>query len=183
MARVWARSGIDMRILEYLYDYKSLRGTTLAKICTPENYQKTYERLNAMVKLGKLESKNYMEQCGRVGRSRTSDSIALGVDAEGMTTAKKLYTFLELHPAVYSRWLKKNIKENIFAELNQDYFPLNTNVEREISAFEAKQQNTDYKLTASFAKKLAMSSQTPGELAREYFIRVEQNAIQNFTDI
>ena len=109
---------------------------------------------------------------------QTPIEVALGVDAEGMTTAKNLYAFLELHPAAYSRWLKKNIKENIFAELNQDYFPLNTNVEREISAFEAKQQNTDYKLTASFAKKLAMSSQTPGELAREYFIRVEQNAIQ-----
>lgn len=106
---------------------------------------------------------------------KTPIEIALGVDAEGMTTAKKLYAFLELHSNNYSRWLKKNIGENIFAEEGVDFFPLLSNEERSISAFEANQQSDDYKLTSSFAKKLAMSSKTRrGQEVLEYYVQVEQ---------
>lgn len=107
---------------------------------------------------------------------QTPIEIALGVDAEGMTTAKKLHAFLELRTGDYSRWVKKNIEENIFAEPNLDYSSFRINAECPDYGVRG-QFARDYKLTASFAKKLAMSSRTlKGEEAREYFIRVEQNA-------
>lgn len=37
----------------------------------------------------------------------TPIEIALGVDEQGMTTARKLYEFLELAPQNYSRWLHR----------------------------------------------------------------------------
>ena len=42
---------------------------------------------------------------------QTPIEIALGVDENGMTTARKLYEFLNLNPAHYSRWCKKNITD------------------------------------------------------------------------
>jgi hypothetical protein len=68
MTRTWARSELDMAILEKLYDYKSLRGTTIAKICTPYDLQKTHDRLHALMDLKKLDSKTYMEHDGRTDR-------------------------------------------------------------------------------------------------------------------
>ena len=104
---------------------------------------------------------------------QTPIEIALGVDAEGMTTAKKLYAFLELHPAHYSKWVRKNIEENVFTEYGADYEVFTLECENPLGG----RPTRDYRLTASFAKKLAMASQTPkGEEARDYFIRVEQNA-------
>lgn len=61
MTREWARQELDMEILEKLYDMKSLRGTTLAKLCTPYNLQKTHDRVNALKKNGTIESKPYIE--------------------------------------------------------------------------------------------------------------------------
>lgn len=37
---------------------------------------------------------------------QTPIEIALGIDEEGMTTARKLYTFLELAPQNFARWCK-----------------------------------------------------------------------------
>jgi len=109
---------------------------------------------------------------------QTPIETALGVDEEGMTTAKKLYAFLGMDQTHYSRWVKKNIEENIFAEEGEDYWVLAINGENPLGG----RPTRDYKLTATFAKKLAMASQTPkGEAAREYFIRVEQNA-KNFAN-
>lgn len=99
---------------------------------------------------------------------QTPIEIALRVDNEGMTTAKKLYEFLELHPAHYSRWCKKNILENTFAEENVDFWAFTSNGEW------GGQASTDYKLTATFAKKLSMMTKSPkGEQARQYFIGTE----------
>lgn len=36
--------------------------------------------------------------------NQTPIEIALGIDAEGKTTARKLYTFLELAKGQFSRW-------------------------------------------------------------------------------
>ena len=47
----------------------------------------------------------------------------MGVDENGMTTATKLYDFLELNPTNYAKWFRKNFVENNFAEENKDYFP------------------------------------------------------------
>jgi phage anti-repressor protein len=117
----------------------------------------------------------------------TPIEIALGIDKEGKTTAKKLYKFLELEPKHYARWVKSNVIENQFAEENVDFFPFRINAERtkdhlnsitidgerKSKRFNPK-PSTDYKLTADFAKKLSMISDSPkGEIAREYFIKVE----------
>lgn len=108
--------------------------------------------------------------------NQTPIEIMLKVDQEGKTTAKALYEFLKLNPAVYARWCKTNILENSFAEKNIDYEVFNINVENP----KGGRPTTDYKLTASFAKKLAMSCQNErGEQAREYFIKVEEKLKQS----
>lgn len=102
--------------------------------------------------------------------NQTPIEIALGIDEEGMTTARKLYAFLEMDSKNYSRWCKRNITENEFAEENVDYF---------YSSLMKSEQGRgnfaeDYKLSASFAKKLSMQSKTvKGEQARQYFLKVE----------
>ena len=93
------------------------------------------------------------------------------VDGEGKTTARKLYEFLNLAKGQFSRWAKTNILENAFAENGIDFEGFDINVEGNLTK--------DYKLTASFAKKLAMSCQNErGEQAREYFIKVEEKLKQ-----
>ncbi len=102
---------------------------------------------------------------------QTPIEIALGVDSQGMTTARRLYTFLEMDMSNYSRWFKKNIIKNEFAEENTDYFPFVTNDEC------GGQASMDAKLTASFAKKLSMMQKNQkGEAARNYFIGIENGA-------
>ena len=54
--------------------------------------------------------------------SLTPIEIALGVDENGMTTAKRLYEFLELDMSNYAKWFRRNILENDFAEENTDYW-------------------------------------------------------------
>lgn len=113
---------------------------------------------------------------------KTPIEIALGIDGQGRTTAKKLYVFLELDSTHYSRWCKKNITDNDFAEENVDYEVLAIGGENSPSMAslsgkpKAGRGNTqDYILTAIFAKKLAMTSNSAkGEQAREYFIKVEE---------
>lgn len=41
--------------------------------------------------------------------SQTPIEIALGIDEEGMTTARKLYAFLEFRSGDYARWYRRNI--------------------------------------------------------------------------
>ena len=102
---------------------------------------------------------------------QTPIEIALQIDADGNTTTKKLYGFLELTPSNYSRWCKTNVIDNPYAVENIDFWAFIINEEW------GGQTSTDCKITASFAKKLAMASGSPkGEEAREYFVQVEQNA-------
>lgn len=98
--------------------------------------------------------------------NQTPIEIALGIDEEGMTTARKLYAFLELAQGQFARWCKRNITENDFATENEDYWRFDINVEGN--------KVFDYKLSAPFAKKLSMQSKTvKGEQARQYFLKVE----------
>ena len=60
---------------------------------------------------------------------QTPIEIALGIDENGMITARKLYAFLELNPAHYARWFKSNITDNEFAEENVDFMPFTINGE------------------------------------------------------
>lgn len=105
-----------------------------------------------------------------VTSEQTPIEIALGIDEEGMTTARKLYAFLELDSSNYSRWCKSNITGNEFAEENVDYWAFVINDEW------GGQATKDYKITAHFAKKLSMLSKSErGEQARNYFIGCEQS--------
>ncbi|KUG02593.1 phage antirepressor protein [hydrocarbon metagenome] len=111
---------------------------------------------------------------------KTPIEEALGVDDEGMTTAKKLYAFLELRPGDYSRWVKKNIEKNIYAEAGNDYIIFRMDAENPLSG----RPTRDYRLTARFAKKLAMASQSAkGEEARNYFISIEEAVFAKAKDI
>ncbi len=113
----------------------------------------------------------------------TPIEIALGIDENGMTTAKKLYEFLELNPSNYSKWYKANIIENQFADEGADYEVFVLNDENPLGG----RPTQDFRLTAKFAKKLSMTQKNErGEEAREYFTRVEDGAkeiILHFQDM
>lgn len=100
----------------------------------------------------------------------TPIEIALGIDNEGRTTARKLYDFLELDMSNYAKWFRKNILENSFAEENTDYWVFVPKDENPLGG----RPTQDAKLTASFAKKLSMMQKNKkGEAARNYFVGVE----------
>ena len=108
--------------------------------------------------------------------SQTPIEIALGIDADGKTTAKKLYEFLELNPRNYARWCKTNITENLFAEEGIDYYSSSMKSEGKGNFAQ------DFKLSANFAKKLSMQGKTEkAEQARDYFITVEDKLKQAAT--
>ena len=103
--------------------------------------------------------------------SQTPLEVVLGIDKDGMTTARKLYSFLGMDIKNYSRWCKNNITENEFAEENVDYWVFVINEENPLGG----RPTVDYRLSASFAKKLSMQSKTvKGEQARQYFLKVEE---------
>lgn len=103
--------------------------------------------------------------------NKTPIEIALKIDDYGYTTSRKLYVWLELSPQHYSDWCKKNILENEFATENEDY-KINS---RSKGSLTGRGNTTDYKLSASFAKKLSMQQKNErGEQARNYFIGCEQ---------
>lgn len=109
--------------------------------------------------------------------NKTPIEIALDIDEDGMTTARKLYAFLELDSRNYSRWCKSNISENEFADENVDYWAFVINEEW------GGQATTDYKLTAHFAKKLSMKGNgEKAEEAREYFTHLEERVKQKAID-
>lgn len=109
----------------------------------------------------------------KLTENKTPIEIALGVDDKGMTTATKLYEFLDLNQSNYSKWFKKNVAENEFAEANIDYFSFVLRYE----SLTGEKERKDAKLTASFAKKLSMMQKNQkGEAARNYFVGVEDGA-------
>lgn len=119
------------------------------------------------------------EVVGNMVNIQTPIEIALGVDENGMTTAKKLYEFLELNQGNYARWCKSNITENEFAEENVDYWAFFIDEERDFNP----NPTQDFKLTAHFAKKLSVKGNSArAEEAREYFARLEEKAKQMVID-
>ena len=100
--------------------------------------------------------------------NKTPIEIALQIDDDGFTTARKLYAWLELDISHYSRWSKVNILENPYAEEGVDYSPCMASKGRGNFA-------DDYRISATFAKKISMMTKTErGEQARDYFIGCEQ---------
>lgn len=110
---------------------------------------------------------NKIEKMDKVNVTKqTPIEVLLKIDEDGMTTARNLYDFLELAKGQFSRWAKSNILDNAFAEKNIDYIGFDIDVEGN--------KTQDYKITAMFAKKLAMTSHSEkGEQARNYFVKVE----------
>lgn len=102
---------------------------------------------------------------------KTPIEIALQIDKDGMTTLSKLYNFLEINKSHYSRWCKKNIIENPFANEGYDYFTFRHYGDNPLGG----RPKTDYKLTSDFAKQLCMTVRNErGKQARDYFIACEQ---------
>ena len=107
---------------------------------------------------------------------RTPIEIALDIDSEGMTTARKLYDFLGLAQGQFSRWAKANITDNGFATENEDWWGFDIDVEGNVVK--------DYRLTAHFAKKLSVKGNgEKAEQAREYFTTVEERVKQKAIDM
>lgn len=106
---------------------------------------------------------------GIVTTTLTPIEIVLGIDENGMTTARALYEFLEMPPQNFARWAKTNIEDNEFYEENSDWWGF----------FIVKNGNEckDYRLTTDFAKHLSMESHSArGKEARQYFVTVEDKA-------
>ena len=102
--------------------------------------------------------------------SQTPIEIALKIDENGMATASNLYAFLELHPAHFSDWCRRNIRNNKFVTENEDYISFTVESERH-----NPKPKTDYKITSDLAKKLSMTGNTERhEQAKQYFIACEQ---------
>lgn len=114
-------------------------------------------------------------------KMQTPIEIALGVDENGMTTARKLYAFLELTQGQFSRWAKSNIVDNEFAVENEDFWRFDINVETPTGGIVKRD---DYKLTAHFAKKLSMKGNgAKAEEARDYFTTLEERVKQKVIDL
>ena len=112
---------------------------------------------------------------------RTPIEVALDIDSEGMTTARKLYNFLGLAQGQFSRWAKSNITDNEFATENEDYWRFDIDVETPTGGIVKRD---DYKLTAHFAKKLSVKGNSEkAEEAREYFTTVEERVKQKAIDV
>lgn len=101
-------------------------------------------------------------------KDRTPIEIALEVDENGWTTAKKLYSWLELSPQHYAEWVEERILKNPYIN------------ETEFSHLGGKtsdkggRPSEDYAISGSLAKMLAISSKSKkGIIAQNYFIKLE----------
>ena len=82
-----------------------------------------------------------------------------------IVTSVDLYDFLELNKAKYSRWTKKMIEDNMFADINTDYLPLSATKKGR------GQFRKNYELHIDFALKLCMVSNSPvAEATRNYLV-------------
>ncbi len=99
--------------------------------------------------------------------NKTPIEVALQIDENGMTTARRLFEWLA-DEKNYSRWLEKNITGNVFAE--NEFFTITSK-----TSPKGGRPMENYKITSSLAKKISMMSKTErGEQARDYFIGCEQ---------
>ncbi|GAI63072.1 unnamed protein product [marine sediment metagenome] len=76
-----------------------------------------------------------------------------------------MYDYLELSKEKYSRWVKKMINDNLFADEGNDYLPLLASIKK------PGQFRKDYELHVDFALKLCMVSNSPiGETVRNQLV-------------
>ena len=117
----------------------------------------------------KIKEKLNYEQINGTGKQDTY-RVALDIDEDGMTTARKLYTFLELAQGQFSRWVKSNIVDNEFATESRDYWRFDIDVETPTGG---DMKRDDYKLTAHFAKETSMKEQRESRRSAWYFTHLE----------
>lgn len=172
---VWTQNGVSLFAqLSNSKKYLNLYQYMVKKYFEKQELIETYTpSINDIQITSETESNNQQQSLNQPEQPeslKTPIEIALGLDADGMTTARKLYEFLGMDESHYSRWVKSNITENPFAEENVDYFYSPSMASKQKRGNFAQ----DFKLTANFAKKLSMQGKTErAEQAREYFIRVE----------
>lgn len=172
---VWTQNGVSLFAqLSNSKKYLNLYQYMVKKYFEKQELIETYTpSINDIQITSETESNNQQQSLNQPEQPeslKTPIEIALGLDADGMTTARKLYEFLKMDESHYSRWVKSNITENPFAEENVDYFYSPSMASKQKRGNFAQ----DFKLTANFAKKLSMQGKTErAEQAREYFIRVE----------
>lgn len=86
---------------------------------------------------------------------------------EKTVMAKELYLKLGFNKTQWSRWYKKNIVDNPFAEEGKDFMTFDV--------MARGNETKDFQITIDFAKKICMMARTEiGEKFRKYFIRVEK---------
>lgn len=106
---------------------------------------------------------------------QTPIEIALGIDENGMTTARSLYDFLDLGKGQFSRWAKTNIENNEYYQEGHDWWGFDI--------VSSGNKCKDYRLTTDFAKHLSMESHSEkGKIARQYFVNIEDKAKQFVID-
>ena len=118
-----------------------------------------------MTAFNKVTPDSSNELVTKINNQDTIDLIT--IKENGKVSARNLYKFLELSPAVISRWLDSKIINNEYAFEDEDWWGFNIVVEGN--------KIKDYDLTPNFAKKLCMMSKSQkGEKARDYFLKCEQ---------
>lgn len=104
--------------------------------------------------------------------NQTPIEIALEIDANGWTTAKKLYYWLELDPTHFSRWCEERILNNPYVD-EMEFSPL-----RAKTSDKGGRPFQDYAISSNLAKMLAISSKSEkGEAVRQYYQKLE-NALK-----
>jgi len=90
--------------------------------------------------------------------------VCLPVDEYGTVSSRMLYDFLESEPDNYNYWCKKNIEDNQFAFIGEDYMNHFTYEKR------GEKKITIYRLSVEFARKLsAISDSNRRYAAFHYF--------------
>ena len=99
---------------------------------------------------------------------QTPIEIALDIDADGWTTAKKLYDWLELDPTHFSRWCEQRILNNPYVD-EMEFSPL-----RAKTSDKGGRPSDDYAISGDLAKMLAISSKSEkGNAVRSYYSKIE----------
>lgn len=92
-------------------------------------------------------------------------------DGKKAVSARELYDALGYDRSQWKRWYKKNITDNPFAVINQDWVGFDI--------MSSGNPTMDFALSLDFAKRLSMLARTEaGEKIRNYFIEAEKVAVQ-----
>lgn len=96
-------------------------------------------------------------------------------DGKDIVSARELYEKLGYNVTAWSRWYLKNIEQNPFAIVNEDWVGFDTVSSGNITK--------DFALTVDFSKRLCMMARTEmGEKLRNYFIACEKRLLTPAND-